>query len=263
MALLLARATRPLAKTRRYLAVITIAAGVVSGCASDGCVNCSAEDLDPAAIGSLANLAVAIATGEEAPMPDFSAAPAQQYGMGQDQIDSCTQEANQMQVASQSWGGSVQDISRQLGQSQKQLFEGRCAGHPQAAAYLAGANRMLGDAEYVPQAPQTADNGSNVMAALNDAMSGSGGSGGSGGGDACTADLDAMAHRMNAWSTSRSSIVEQIEVLMQGMTEMIAIVDRQCPGHPARADFVSTLASSTRTCNQTASRTCRPDWHGG
>jgi hypothetical protein len=35
-------------------------------------------------------------------------------------------------------------VANRLGRFQKELFEGRCAGHPEAQAYIAGANKMLG-----------------------------------------------------------------------------------------------------------------------
>ena len=71
----------------------------------------------------------------------------QQYNSGkmsQQQIDECTNEIKQKQIESQSWGGDVNAVANRLGKYQKELFEGRCAGHPEAQAYLAGANKMLG-----------------------------------------------------------------------------------------------------------------------
>ncbi len=65
--------------------------------------------------------------------------------MSQSDIDACTREIQGKQIESQSWGGDVDDVSARLGQFQKELFEGRCAGHPEAEAYINGANRMLGD----------------------------------------------------------------------------------------------------------------------
>jgi hypothetical protein len=60
-----------------------------------------------------------------------------------EQIAACTAEIKGKQVESQSWGGNVKDVSTRLGRFQKELFEGRCAGHPQAQAYITGANKML------------------------------------------------------------------------------------------------------------------------
>ncbi|MEZ5842565.1 MAG: hypothetical protein R3D27_02375 [Hyphomicrobiaceae bacterium] len=59
------------------------------------------------------------------------------------QIERCTEDANALQINSQRWQGSVQEISLKLGRQQKAMFEGRCAGHPQAARYIAGAERMI------------------------------------------------------------------------------------------------------------------------
>lgn len=64
--------------------------------------------------------------------------------LSQQQITACTEDIKRKQVESQSWGGDVNAIANRLGKYQKELFEGRCAGHPEAQAYLAGANKMLG-----------------------------------------------------------------------------------------------------------------------
>lgn len=66
-------------------------------------------------------------------------------GLSQQQITSCSEDIKRKQVESQSWGGDVNATANRLGRFQKELFEGRCAGHPEAAKYLAGANKMLGD----------------------------------------------------------------------------------------------------------------------
>lgn len=60
------------------------------------------------------------------------------------QVITCSEEIKNKQIESQSWGGDVNDVAARLGQFQKSLFEGRCAGHPEAQAYIAGANKMLG-----------------------------------------------------------------------------------------------------------------------
>lgn len=60
------------------------------------------------------------------------------------QVTTCTEEIKNKQIESQSWGGDVDDVAARLGQFQKSLFEGRCAGHPEAQAYIAGANKMIG-----------------------------------------------------------------------------------------------------------------------
>jgi len=60
------------------------------------------------------------------------------------QIAACSQEIKAKQIESQRWSGNVNDISARLGRFQKDLFEGRCKGHPEAQAYIAGANKMIG-----------------------------------------------------------------------------------------------------------------------
>ena len=59
------------------------------------------------------------------------------------QIAACSEEIKRTQIESQSWTGDVNDVAARLGRFQKDLFEGRCAGHPEAQAYIAGANKML------------------------------------------------------------------------------------------------------------------------
>jgi len=65
--------------------------------------------------------------------------------LNQAQIDACSNDIKTMQVQSQSWPGDVNDTAARLGQYQKDMFESRCAAHPQAQAYIASANRMLGN----------------------------------------------------------------------------------------------------------------------
>lgn len=60
------------------------------------------------------------------------------------QIAACSADIKRTQIASQKWTGSVDEIAVRLGRSQKALFEGRCAGHPETVAYIATANRMIG-----------------------------------------------------------------------------------------------------------------------
>lgn len=64
--------------------------------------------------------------------------------LSQPQVASCSEEIKNKQIESQSWGGNVDDVAARLGQFQKGLFEGRCKGHPDAQAYIAGANKMIG-----------------------------------------------------------------------------------------------------------------------
>ncbi|KFN43698.1 hypothetical protein N789_10500 [Arenimonas oryziterrae DSM 21050 = YC6267] len=63
---------------------------------------------------------------------------------GQTNAAACSEEIQKVQISSQQWSGSSDDVAAKLGQFQKALFEGRCAGHPEAAAYIASANRMIG-----------------------------------------------------------------------------------------------------------------------
>lgn len=59
-------------------------------------------------------------------------------------VAACSEEIQGVQISSQQWSGSSDDVAAKLGQFQKALFEGRCAGHPEAAAYIASASRMIG-----------------------------------------------------------------------------------------------------------------------
>ncbi|MGA9165547.1 MAG: hypothetical protein WBZ31_13910 [Thiobacillus sp.] len=64
--------------------------------------------------------------------------------LSQQQISACSEEIKRTQIESQRWGGDANDVAARLGQFQKNLFEGKCSGHPEAQAYIAGANKMLG-----------------------------------------------------------------------------------------------------------------------
>jgi hypothetical protein len=59
------------------------------------------------------------------------------------QISACSEEISRMRSGWKYWPGEAGDAAARLGRFQKELFEGRCAGHPQARAYVTGANRML------------------------------------------------------------------------------------------------------------------------
>lgn len=226
----------------------------MAGCATD-VTKWSDDDnsLSDADVAAAANVFGAVlASGGDAPVPPI---PELAPSMAAD--DSCISEANQMQVASQNWGGSIQEISRRLGTAQKALFEGRCAGHPQAAAYIAGADRMLGEAEQVP-APdsQMTSNDSGPGALLNGLQQAASESAGAGVGDDCP-QAASIAGRMNQRAGQLSNVVQQMEVLMWGMEELI----RACPSSPERPGWESTLASAAHTCNQVATSTCQPQWH--
>ena len=62
----------------------------------------------------------------------------------QQKIASCSEDIRRTQLESQSWPGNANDVAARLGRFQKELFKGRCASHPEAQAYIAGANKMLG-----------------------------------------------------------------------------------------------------------------------
>jgi hypothetical protein len=64
-------------------------------------------------------------------------------GLSQPQISACSEEIRRTRARWKYWPGEAGDAAARLGLFQKELFEGRCAGHPQAQAYVTGANRML------------------------------------------------------------------------------------------------------------------------
>lgn len=77
--------------------------------------------------------------------PQARTPPASSAGLTSQQIAACSAEIKRVQVESQSWSGGVAAVSLRLGRIQKGLFTGACAGHPEARAYLAGAERMIAD----------------------------------------------------------------------------------------------------------------------
>lgn len=242
--------------TKIGTAVAMAALLALAGCASDVTRwNDDDSGLSDAEIGAAASIVASVLGAD---MDTGTLAPPSPYpdqSMAAD--DSCITVANAMQVELQSWGGSVQEISRRLGTAQKELFQGRCAGHPQAAAYIAGANRMLGDAETAPE-PQMASNDLGAGALLQGLQQAAGNTNSSGGGDDGDCPQgESIARKMNNRTSQLSSVVEQTEVLMWGMEELISA----CPSSPERASWELTLASATRTCNQVATRTCQAQWH--
>jgi hypothetical protein len=72
---------------------------------------------------------------------DLTAAPVS--ALSQSQISACSNEISRMRSGWKYWPGEAGDAVARLGHLQKELFEGRCAGHPQAQVYVTGANRML------------------------------------------------------------------------------------------------------------------------
>ena len=86
-------------------------------------------------------LAAARPTGPAARNP--ASAPAGPNAMTPAKIAECDKLAVDKQRESQTWPGDVASRSARLGDYQKELFLGRCAGHPQAKTYLANADAML------------------------------------------------------------------------------------------------------------------------
>jgi hypothetical protein len=75
-------------------------------------------------------------TGADAwPSPDGALSPAQ--------VAACSEEVRRSRAAWKYWPGDARAAIARLGAYQKQLFEGRCAGHPQAQAYVMNANKLL------------------------------------------------------------------------------------------------------------------------
>jgi len=64
-------------------------------------------------------------------------------GMSAQQIADCDADIKSKQIESQRWSGSSIEVANRLGRYQKDLFEGRCAGHPEATAYIRSADKML------------------------------------------------------------------------------------------------------------------------
>lgn len=65
-------------------------------------------------------------------------------GLSQPRVAACSEEIRRARGGWKYWPGDASDAAARLGRFHKELFEGRCKGHPQAQAYIAGANRMLG-----------------------------------------------------------------------------------------------------------------------
>ncbi len=67
-------------------------------------------------------------------------------GLTPAQVSACTEEIRRARAGWKYWPGDPADAAVRLGRLQKTLFQGRCAGHPQAQAYITSADRMLGHA---------------------------------------------------------------------------------------------------------------------
>ena len=85
-----------------------------------------------------AQSASAPASSGGAPQAGYAGAP------GSASAADCSSEIRELQMASQRWGGNANDVAARLGQMQKAMFQGRCSAHPEARAYIASAERMIG-----------------------------------------------------------------------------------------------------------------------
>lgn len=88
----------------------------------------------PAPVAVTPTTAVATTTAAAAASPTaFTAA----------QVAECDTMIRTLQGSASSWPGTSAEISGALGRQQKEMFTGKCAGHPQAAAFIQGAERMI------------------------------------------------------------------------------------------------------------------------
>ncbi len=67
-------------------------------------------------------------------------------GLSPDQIISCNREILAVHRESKSWPGNANDVKARLGRVEIELFEGRCAGHPNAQAWIKSGNLKLAGA---------------------------------------------------------------------------------------------------------------------
>lgn len=65
--------------------------------------------------------------------------------LGPDQAKACEDEVRALQAASAGWRGTVDEISLKLAMAQRTLYAARCAGHPDAASLIIGAERVIAD----------------------------------------------------------------------------------------------------------------------
>jgi hypothetical protein len=63
--------------------------------------------------------------------------------LSQPEISACSEEIRRTRSRWKYWPGEASEAVARFARVQKELFEGRCAGHPQARAYVTAANRML------------------------------------------------------------------------------------------------------------------------
>lgn len=65
--------------------------------------------------------------------------------LGPAQLQACEDDVRGWQAASTGWQGTIDEISLKLGMLQRTLYASRCASHPQAAAFIASADRLIAD----------------------------------------------------------------------------------------------------------------------
>lgn len=69
--------------------------------------------------------------------------PAEVMVLDADGSTACEAEVRALQAASKTWVGTLDEISLKLGQLQRTLYAGRCAGHPQAETLVASSERII------------------------------------------------------------------------------------------------------------------------
>lgn len=75
--------------------------------------------------------------------------------LGPAQLQACEDDVRGWQAASTGWQGTIDEISLKLGMLQRTLYASRCATHPQAANFIASADRLIADVGPRAEAAQT------------------------------------------------------------------------------------------------------------
>jgi hypothetical protein len=155
-----------------------------------------------------------------APLPKLTAA----------QISACSEEIRRTQLASQGWSGDVNQVAARLGRFQKDMFEGRCAGHPEAAAYIAGAEKMLSYTQG-PSGVGTGGSPAGTVVTSLDGLSGGSSSGGSARpAPPPTAGGDSKQHNPGNNAMNCIAIYHESEMKARGYkTIMSSIMVNNCP----------------------------------
>lgn len=96
-----------------------------------------------AILGYAALLSAAQVQAGPAHEPGASDPGAPVTSMPQTQIAACSEEIRRAHAAWTYWRGQATEAVARLARTQKDLFEGRCAGHPRAQAYVAVAHKMM------------------------------------------------------------------------------------------------------------------------